>query len=122
MNDGEGKYYALIHPGGMGGVVRGKPEMREQDKEAAPAEGYAVVFFPKISGIGPASLDWPRIGATLARTPEAAIAKFMDGVAEGQTWETYYDGGNRVRRVRVVDLGDAERGNLPSAKPDQDGQ
>lgn len=108
----ERKYYRLCHPGGPGGIMLEKPELREQDKEAQSAEGYAVVFFPKISRLSPATMNWPRVSETISQTPEAAIVKFMDGLAKSCTWERYHDAGHRVRKVRLVDLGDAETGNL----------
>ena len=101
------KFYALVHAGGPGGVLRRKPRMRKQDKRAQSAEMYAVVFFPKITGIGKAMI-WPNdIAQTLANTPETAIARFMDKIAKSETWETYHDAGHRVRKVKVMDLGDA---------------
>lgn len=101
------KFYALIHPGAPKGVLRDKPRRRAQDKRAISAYGYVVVFFPKITGIGKAEMSWCSTERTLSQTPEAAIAKKMDGIAKGEKWETYHDAGWRVRRVRLTDLGDA---------------
>lgn len=70
-------------------------------------EGYAVVFFPRITGIGEATLGFPTVWETLSQTSEAAIAKFLDRIAKGQTWETYADAGHKVRKVRIDDMGDA---------------
>jgi hypothetical protein len=101
------KFWALVHPGGPGGIVTEEPRFREQDETAAPTELYAVVFFPKITGIGDASIAWPAVKRTLAQTPHAAVVKFMDGIAKSERWETYQDAGHRIRKVRLVDLGDA---------------
>jgi hypothetical protein len=112
LEDESGKFYALVHPGGPKGITSRKPEMRRQDAEALPAEGYAVVFFPKLTTFGQAMMNFPRISETFSQTPEAAIVKFMDGIIKSEKWETYFDAGHRVRKVRVIDLGDAESGNL----------
>ena len=104
----ENKFWKLHHPGAPTGVVREEPSFREQDAKAASAEAFAVVFFPKITGIGHASLDFPRTSSTLSQTREAAISKFMDGIRTGEVWKTYHDAGHRVRRVRITDLGDAD--------------
>ena len=103
----ENKFWALVHPGAPGGVVREKPEMRQQDAEAEPVEMYAVVFFPKITGIGPAALNFYGLQGTLSNSPEAARVRFMDRMAAGQKWETFSEAGHRIRKVRVTDLGDA---------------
>ena len=105
--DDDHKFYALIHPGGPGGAVSRKPRMRKQDKRAKSAEFYAVVFFPKITGIGPAGICHYDINTTISLSPEAAKAKFMDRITKGQKWETYADAGHRIRKVKVLDLGDA---------------
>lgn len=102
------KFWALVHPGGPRGIVHKEPKMQEQDQFALPTEGYAVAFFPKIDCLGPAMLSWPRVEQTFSQTPEAAIAKFMDGIVKGEKWETYQEAGHRVRRLCVTDLGDAE--------------
>ena len=107
-NEGH-KFWALVHPGAARGIVTEEPKFKEQDAEAAPMDGYAVVFFPKITVVGNASLDYPRVKDTLSQTPEAAIAKFMDELAKSCKWETYHDAGHRVRKVRIIDLGDAEK-------------
>ena len=108
MDEGEGKFWELIHPGGIRGVVLEKPEMQEQDAEFEPGEFYAAVFFPKITGIGKASALWPRTVDTLSNSPKAAKVKYLDGIKKGETWETYADAGWRIRKVRVIDLGDAD--------------
>lgn len=103
----ETKYYKLIHPGGPGGIMLEKPETQEQDKTFKSGGFYAVVFFPKITGLGKARADWPDTIETLSNSPEAAISKFMDGIKKGETWKTYEDAGHRVRKVKISDLGDA---------------
>jgi hypothetical protein len=102
------KWYELIHPGSCRGVIDREPKYREQDAFAQPGECYAVVFFPKLDFLAPASMDWPRTRETIASTPEFAIARFMDGIKRGETWATYQDGGHKVRRIQLVDLGDPE--------------
>lgn len=101
------KFYELVHPGAPGGIVLEKPEMQEQDAEFEPEELFVVVFFPKITGIGPARVWFHKIHGTLAQSPEAAKMRFMDGIKQGEKWETYADAGHRIRRVKIVDLGDA---------------
>lgn len=102
------KYYALIHPGAPRGFLFKKPRVRKkQQKRFESGFFYAVIFFPKITGIGNASANFPRTTETLSQSPEAAISKFMDGIKQGETWETYHDAGHRVRKVKVTDLGDA---------------
>jgi hypothetical protein len=100
------KFYELVHPGGMRGLLLKKPRMRKQDSKFKPGEFYAVVFFPKITRIGSATAAWPSTIETLARSPEAAIVKFMDRIKQGESWETYHDAGHRGRRVKITDLGD----------------
>ena len=103
------KFYALVHPGGpRGGVIataKRPMRRRKQDRRAKAFDGYAVIFFPKITNLGKARIS-QMVWNTLAQTPEAAISKFMDGM-KGETWETYHDAGHRVRKVRLSDLGDA---------------
>ena len=91
---------------GIGGVMKGKMKYRKQDKKFEPGNFYAVVFFPRIDGLQPASASWGVI-ETLSNSPETAIAKFMDRLAGGETWETYAKAGHKVRRVQVSDLGPA---------------
>jgi hypothetical protein len=102
------RFYQL-HPdgGGVGGLVHKKPKMRKQDKRARSGDFYAVVFFPRISLIGPATLVWPGTVDSLANSPEAAKTIFMDRIRKGEKWETYAKAGHRVRRIRISDLGDA---------------
>jgi len=112
----ENRFFALCHPGAPGGIVMEEPAPQRQDSEAEPADLYAVVFFPRISGIGPAEVNFYGLEARLAQSPEAAIVKFMDGIAPGKTWETYHHAGHRVRKLRITDLGDAETGNTLSVE------
>lgn len=105
------RFYELTHPGGPKGLLTEKPVERKQDDIAQPVEMYAVVFFPRLDRLGPAAI-YPRVWETLARTPEAAIAKFLDSLVPGEKWETYADAGHRVRKVIIADRGDAE-GNPP---------
>ena len=100
------KFYELVHPGAPSGIVLRKPRMRKQDKRAKSCEMYTVVFFPKITGIGTAQVSFYGL-ETLSQSPEAAKAKFMDRIAKSETWKTYAHAGHRVRRVKVLDLGDA---------------
>ena len=102
----EHKLYELVHPGAPRGIFTEEPKLREQDKEALPTEGYVVCFFPKLDCLGPATLGWYDVMSSFSQTPEAAIAKFMDRIRQGEKWETYADAGHKVRRVRVIDLGD----------------
>ncbi len=106
--DGSSKFFELVHPGGPKGILQGEPKMREQDKSARDGEGYVVCFFPRITGIGAANLNYPGALETFSQTPEAAVMKFMDRIKRGEKWETYRDAGHRVRKVKIVDLGDAE--------------
>jgi hypothetical protein len=92
---------------GVGGLIRGKIRWRKQDKRARSAEGYAVVFFPRIHGIGKACIYMFGLDYSLSRSPEAAISKFMDRIAGSETWVKMSKAGHRVRKVRVIDLGDA---------------
>ena len=103
----EQKFYALVHPGAPGGIVLKKPRARKQAKRAKSEEMYCVVFFPKITGIIEATVNFYGIRTTMANTPEAAKVFFMDRIAKGEKWETYHDAGHRIRKVRVIDLGDA---------------
>ena len=100
------KFYELIHPGAPGGVTYRKPRLRKQDRRAKSAEIYAVVFFPKITGFGPAQVNFYGIRTTLAQSPQAAKVMF-NRIAKGEKWKTYTDAGHLIRRVKVIDLGDA---------------
>jgi hypothetical protein len=108
MSEEQNRFWQLVHPGAPRGLVCKEPEFREQDAEALPVEGYAVIFFPKISGLGRATMAFYSAERTFSQTPEAAITKFLDGLSKGQTWETYADAGHKVRRVKMIDLGDPE--------------
>lgn len=91
---------------GVGGVVRGPLRYRKQDRRASGDSGYAVVFFPRIKGIGRAHIHL-YVRETLSYSPEAAVSKFMDQIARSETWAAYYKAGHRVRQIRLTDLGDA---------------
>lgn len=103
------KYWQLLKPAGVGGVVTKKPRLRKQDRRAKPGEMYAVIFFPRISSLGPAGIHFFEISGTLAQSPEAARIRFMDRIKQGESWESYHKAGHRIRRVRITDLGDAPR-------------
>ena len=90
---------------GMRGLLSGRPRAQKQDHRAIAFEGYAVVFFPKITGIGKSKLYFYCL-ETLSNTPEAAKTKFMDRIAPGEKWETYANAGHRVRRIKATDQGD----------------
>lgn len=109
LNKTERKFFAYVHPGAPGGISlkRPRPRLRKQDKRALPVDMYAVVFFPKITTMGRASVSFYGVNGTLATSPQTAIAKFMDSTAKGQKWRTYQNAGHRVRKIRVVDMGDA---------------
>lgn len=98
---------------GIGGVINGPIKERKQDRRALPAEGYIVVFFPRIKGIGKARVDCFGFDYSWSASPEAALSKFMDRIHRSDKWEQYYLAGHRVRKVRVIDLGDAQ---LPSRR------
>ena len=102
----DGDFYQLVHPGGPGGVVSEKPEMRAQDAAFEPAVLYAAVFFPKLTCLGHAQFRHADL-TTLSKTPEAARTKFMDAIASGETWAVYHDAGWRIRKVEIQDLGDS---------------
>jgi hypothetical protein len=94
---------------GIGGVIKAPLRYRKQDKRATGDTAYAVVFFPRIKGIGRAHVDM-YIRETLSRSPEAAISRFMDRIARSETWKTYYRAGHKVRKIKLSDLGDAPLG------------
>ncbi len=112
----DAKFYELIHPGGYKGYLTRKPRMKKrQDRRAKSLEAYVAVFFPKITGIGPATVWRHNVSERMGQTPEAAKMKYMDGICKGETWETYEDAGWRIRRIKIVDLGDA--GNYTEKAP-----
>jgi hypothetical protein len=94
---------------GIGGLVKGRLRYRKQEKRAASGHCYAVVFFPRIKGIGGANVDF-YIRETMASSPEVVIAKFMDRIARSETWATYYKAGHKVRKIKLVDAGPAPLG------------
>jgi hypothetical protein len=103
------KFYILDHKkDGVGGVVTTKPTTRKQDRRASPEFMYAVIFFPKISGIGKASVNFFAIRDTLSATPAAARVRFLDRLAKGCTWAQYARAGHKVRRVKITDVGDGK--------------
>lgn len=105
----ERKIYTLDHKKhGIGGVTYRKPKRKKQDRRAKPSEMYAVIFFPKIEGIGAASVDFFGLRDTLSATPAAAKVRFMDRIHKDCTWAQYARAGHRVRKVKVIDLGDGE--------------
>lgn len=102
------KYYELdAKKHGVGGLITIRPTRRKQDKRALATEFYAVVFFPKINGIGKAEIDFWDLHDTLSQSPEAARVRFMDKIRQGEKWEDYANAGHRIRRVKITDLGDA---------------
>lgn len=92
---------------GVGGLLIGGVKPRKQDRRALAGEGYAVVFFPKYTKLGKAHLHFFGIDRSFSRSPEAAISKFMDGIARSETWKQMARAGHRVRKVKIIDLGDA---------------
>lgn len=92
---------------GMAGLIRGKMKPRKQDRRASPGEGYAVIFFPRYTRLGKAAVHFFGVERSLSNSPEAAISKFMDGIAKSETWQGMSKAGHRVRKVRITDLGDA---------------
>lgn len=82
-------------------------EYREQEKEFPPEEMYCVVFFPRVSGM-PTVVIYPyMLQSTAASTPEKAKMLFVGGLGGDAGWDQYAEAGWKVRKVRVVDLGDA---------------
>ena len=100
--------YWVFYPDGTGisGVTFKPPKMRPQHKRAKPVKGYAVVFFPKVSTL-PTTEIWGRdIRETFAATPNAAKVKFMDRLSKSCKWKQYHEAGHRIRKVKIIDLGD----------------
>ena len=89
---------------GVGGLVKGRLRERKQDRRAKPLEMYAVAWFPKYTRLGPARLTHWQAIPSMAHTPELAIAKFLDGTPN--KWDSLYEAGWRVRRVKLSDIGD----------------
>ncbi len=99
------KFYSLDHKKhGIGGVTSIKPARRKQDAKAKSSIRYAMVFFPKIDGIGPATLDWD---VKLTMRPESADVVFMDNIARDDDLKTYKSAGWRLRKIKLIDMGDA---------------
>jgi hypothetical protein len=104
----EPKFYPLSHKKhGVGGITLTKPAPRKQDRRARPGEYYSVVFFPKFKGLWPAAIHHYDVNGTISQSPEAARIKFMDRIAKGETWAKYSKAGWRIRKIKIVDLGDA---------------
>ncbi len=104
----DSKFYQLVHSGSYSGVLTRKPWMKKkQDRRAKALEAYVAVFFPKITGIGPATIWGHNVSERIGQTPEAAKVKYMDGLAKDTTWETYADAGWCIRKIKIVDLGEA---------------
>lgn len=100
------RFYSLDHKKhGVGGVSTVKPTKRKQDRRALSSVRYAMVFFPKVHGIGVATLGWD---TPLVHRRETAPVVFMDGIGvrEGETLKQYEDAGWRLRKIKIVDLGD----------------
>jgi hypothetical protein len=99
------KFYKLdAKKHGMGGLITTPPTRRKQDRRARPLEGYTVAFFPKINGIGPAYIHHHDF--LISKTPKAAITKYMDRLAPTCTWAQMSAAGWKVRKIKVMDLGD----------------
>lgn len=92
---------------GVGGATYTKPKRRKQDRRAKSCEGYAVIFFPKITGLWRARVDMMSLAETFSQSPNAAKVKFLDSIAKGCTWAEYARAGHRIRKVRITDMGDA---------------
>lgn len=105
--DNPDKYYQLLPASGIGGVMIKKPKLRKQDAKFVPGVYYAVVWFPKLDCIGRAYGSFNAIHETLAQSPEAAVTRYLDRIHPSNTWENAHAAGNRVRRVKITDLGDA---------------
>ena len=96
----------MVHPGAPTGLIGGCLQMREQDEIFEPAEYYAVVFFPRVDFLGPATAKWPSVLDTISNSPEASITKFMDRIVKSESWESYAEAGHKVRKILISDLGD----------------
>ena len=95
---------------GMAGAVLGKLKYRKQDRRFKPEEFFAVVFFPKVKGIGPARIYKHGITETLSHSKATAIAKYDDAhpsVRAKRSWKDSHAAGHMVRRIKIVDLGPA---------------
>ena len=101
------KYYALdAKECGVGGVVLRKPRERKQAKRAKSFAGYMDVFFPTITGLWPATIMYGDL-ETFASTPDAARMKYMDRRPKSDKWTSYQRAGHRIRKVKIIDMGDA---------------
>ena len=102
------KMYPLDHKKhGVGGLTFVKPTRQKQDRRALPGEGYAVIFFPRIRGIGKAQVHFFGLDRSLSNTASAARVKFMDSIKAGEKWARYAKAGHKIRKVKIIDMGDA---------------
>lgn len=101
---------------GIGGATYKFPAPRKQDKRAKSEEYYVVAFFPKFQFGMKASIGFFDLRSTISASPDAAVVRFMDGIRQGEKWSDYAKAGHRVRKVRVVDLGDAGKQNERAKK------
>lgn len=92
--------------GRLGGLLIKKPKLRKQDRRAKAVEMYLVAFFPRFTGIGRAAIWHTQAAHDLASSPETAIAKHMDCMAAEHTWDKARKAGWRLRRVKIIDMGD----------------
>lgn len=92
---------------GVGGLIKGPIKLRKQDRRASPGEFYIAAFFPKVHGVGKATLGWHSNYETLSKSPAAAKVKFIDRMAKGESWTEYEKAGWRIRKVKISDMGDA---------------
>ena len=109
----ESKLHELNHKvHGVSGLTYTEPKPRAQDSRAEPWEGYAVVFFPKYDLGFKAQIGFISTIETLSQTAEAARIKFTDHIGgkedPNKKWTDYHAAGHCIRKVRIIDLGDAD--------------
>jgi len=78
-------------------------------KRAKPLEGYVVAFFmlPEVGKREPLILPHT-VRETLSTTPQMARLKWCDNVHGGtKSWRSYARAGHRIRKIKIIDLGDA---------------
>lgn len=80
-------------------------------RRAKPLEGYVVAFYmnPEVGLKEPLILAHT-LRETFSRTPEMAKKRWLDDVHEGdkpKTWNKYNRCGQRIRKVKIIDMGDA---------------
>lgn len=112
IKDGKKRWYELDpKKHGIAGLTKHFPKKRKQDRRALPWEGYVVEFFPQYRLGWKAQLGFNSAIETLSKTPEAARVRYADSIGGAEhpakKWDTYYQAGHRVRRVRLIDLGPA---------------